>query len=98
MSVAGSDAPDVPSGVSLPSSYRPKKCRCCKIWSSSLSPWPLEGTVLSAWAPLVAWGRGCRDKPVAEKCKACLVVIELVLDIHVFFLCVVSEQCQYYGS
>lgn len=54
--------------------YKPKKCRYCKIWSSEKSPWPLEGTALGAWAPLVAWARGTLEKPSSDLCRVCMIV------------------------
>lgn len=64
----------VPPGVSLPAGYKSKRCRICKVWSTSLSPWPLEGTSLAAWAPLIAWARGTKDKPISSNCKICIIV------------------------
>ena len=90
MSVAGSDVsasakrhkketpseqpPPIPEGLELPEKYKPLRCRFCLFWSTSLCPYPLEGTTLQSWAPLLPWGRGKRDKPIGPVCKLCQVV------------------------
>lgn len=56
-----------------------RKCRYCGSWSTQQSPWQLEGTPLSAWAPNVPWGRGKKDAPVGSICKPCVIVSQLKL-------------------
>lgn len=75
-SVASSVAPEAPPGVDdLPVEYKVRRCKYCKAWSTSLSPWPLTGTVLSSWSPMLPWAKGTRNKPTGECCKPCMVVI-----------------------
>ena len=57
-----------------------KRCKWCKNWSSSLCPWPLQNTVLSAWSPLLPWHRGSRNKPIGDACKVCMVVSCMCID------------------
>lgn len=73
-SKAASTCPDVPDGVHLASDYKGRKCRWCHSWSFSLCPWPLTGTVLAAWDPLLPWARGTKEKPIGSCCKVCIVV------------------------
>lgn len=91
--------PPPPDTVDLPESYKVKRRRYCRVWSCEKNPWPLEGTSLSGWHPLVAWSRGSITKPGGDLCKVCLIVHCLLkwkycfLNVlFVFFNCFLISQ------
>lgn len=72
----GDEPPSVPDEVALPDKYRALRCRYCMNWSTSTNPFELLGTLLAAWHPFLPWGRGKRDKPIGDKCKLCVIVLD----------------------
>ncbi len=67
-------APPVPEGVGVPDTYKAKRCRYCRKWSTQLCEWNLSGTVLGSWHPMLPWHRGSIDRPSGDLCKVCAIV------------------------
>ena len=76
-SVAGESMSELELGgiADLSVGGKTRRCRYCNVWSNEPSPWALEGTPLSNWAPNIPWGRGKRDAPIGSICKPCLIAI-----------------------
>ena len=72
--LSDANAPTPPEGFVPPDGYKVKRCTFCQCWSLSQAPWPLQGTNLDQWHPVLPWAKGTKQKPVADLCKPCLIV------------------------
>ena len=86
LSAADEPAPAAPASAALGVSYKAKRCRYCKQWSTSLCPWNLDNTVLRAWSPLLPWNRGTLQKPLGETCKVCMIAARWSKGVFYFTL------------
>ena len=68
-------APPHPDNVALPAAYIPHLCKLCRTWSNTISPVPPEA--FPAFAPLIPWYKGTKERPTGHTCKICQIVYEL---------------------
>lgn len=89
------EAPAPPDTVDLPDTYKAKKCKYCRCWSTELCKWNLSNTVLASWIVLLPWARGAVTKPIGDLCKICAIVSWLECDHLILYTAYSYHICYF---